>query len=159
MLRLITNPRPEYSEDSSDKTKIYNCQQSCFFFSSNPKNSSYFIHRSSIQHKRGWLKYRFFQYFPIKLPIPIKGSNLFIDMSVLYRKKNFQLLLFILKTFLFYINIVVERVPCCVWTSNFSLNHVNGPALLVWLIENQNRFTNESRNAMVLKYDLKLIQK
>lgn len=43
----------------------------------------------------------------------------------------------------------------------FSFNHVNGPTLLVWLIENQSRFTNESRNAMVLKYDfhLKLIQK
>lgn len=46
----------------------------------------------------------------------IKGSNHFIDMSVLYRKKKFQL--FILQTFLFYINIVVERVPYCVWTSN-----------------------------------------
>jgi len=41
----------------------------------------------------------------------------------------------------------------------FSFNHVNDPTLLVWLIENQSGFTNESRNAMVLKYDLKLIQK
>lgn len=28
--KLITNPRPEYSEDSSDQTN--NCQQRCFFF-------------------------------------------------------------------------------------------------------------------------------
>lgn len=41
----------------------------------------------------------------------------------------------------------------------FSFNHVNGSALLVWLIENQSRFTNESRNAMVLKYDFQFIQK
>lgn len=28
--KLLTNRRPEYSEDSSDQTN--NCQQSCFFF-------------------------------------------------------------------------------------------------------------------------------
>lgn len=34
----------------------------------------------------------------------------------------------------------------------FSFNHVKGPHY--WLIENQSRFTNELRNAMVLPYDL-----
>ncbi|PIA34347.1 hypothetical protein AQUCO_03800146v1 [Aquilegia coerulea] len=32
----IVDPRPEYSEDSSDQTKICNYRQSCFFFF-NPK--------------------------------------------------------------------------------------------------------------------------
>ncbi len=43
----------------------------------------------------------------------------------------------------------------------FSFNHVhvNGPTFLVWLIENQSRFTKESRNAIVLKYDFQFIQK
>ena len=77
MSRLINNPRPEYSEDSSDQTKIDNCQQSCFFFLQIQRIllTLYIGHRFSI--KRGWLKYPFFQYFPIK------GSNHFIDMSVL----------------------------------------------------------------------------
>ena len=62
-------------------------------------------------------------------------------MSVLYRKNsNFR------------INIVVERVPCCVWTSNsLALTMLMVPHY--WLIENQSRFTDDSRNAMVLKYD------
>lgn len=53
------------------------------FFSSNPKNSYYFIHRSPISHciKKG-MKYPFFPFFTVK------GSNHFIDMSVLYRKRN-----------------------------------------------------------------------
>ena len=46
--KRIINPRPEYSEDSSEQTN--NCQQRCFFFFSNPKNSYSFIHRSSITH-------------------------------------------------------------------------------------------------------------
>ena len=50
------------------------------------------------------------------------------------------------------INIVVERVPCCVWTSNgLALTMLTVPHY--WFIENQSRFTNESRNAMVLAYN------
>ena len=61
-------------------------------------------------------------------------------------KKKFQL--FFLKPFL--INIVVERVPCCICTSNgLALTLLMFPHY--WLLENQSRFTNESRNAMVLK--------
>lgn len=49
---------------------------------------------------------------------------------------------------------VVERVPCLYLDfKRFSFNPVTGPTLYYWLIENQSRFTNESRNAMVLKYD------
>lgn len=61
-------------------------------------------------------------------------------MSVLYQKNsNIP------------INIVVERILDCVET-------LNSLALTIvmfqnsWLIENQSRFTNESRNAMVLNY-------
>lgn len=62
------------------------------------------------------------------------------------KKKKFQL--FFLKPFL--INIVVERVPCCICTSNgLALTLLMFPHY--WLLENQSRFTNESRNAMVLK--------
>ena len=51
-----------------------------------------------------------------------------------------------------HINIVVERIPCWVWTSNgLALTMLMVPHH--WLIENQNVFTNESRNAMVLTYD------
>ena len=47
---------------------------------------------------------------------------------------------------------MVERVPCCGWTSNsLALTMLMVPHH--WLIENQNIFTNESRNAMVLTYD------
>lgn len=140
--KLITNPRSKYSEDSSDQTKKYVIVSKVVsFFYSNPKNSSYFIHniihRSSIQH---WMK-------KDEMPIfPINGSNLFINMSVLYRKKKN----------LFWnhlcINIVVERVPCCVWTSNgLVLTMLTIPHY--WFIESQSRFTNESRNAMVLAYN------
>lgn len=67
-------------------------------------------------------------------------------MSVLYRKKK----IFILKHLC--INIVVERVPCCVWTSNgLALTMLTIPHY--WFIESQSRFTNESRNAMVLAYN------
>lgn len=82
--KLIPNPRSKYSEDSSDQTKKYVIVSKVVsFFYSNPKNSSYFIHnimhRSSIQH---WMK-------KDEMPIfPINGSNLFINMSVLYRKKK-----------------------------------------------------------------------
>ena len=69
-------------------------------------------------------------------------------MSVLYRKKK--------KIHLFgnhlCINIVVERVPCCVWTSNdLALTMLTVPHY--WFKENQSRFTNKSRNAMVLAYN------
>lgn len=50
------------------------------------------------------------------------------------------------------INIVVERIPCYVWTSN-SLSLTMLMLTYYWLIENQSLFTNESRNAMVLTYD------
>lgn len=69
------------------RQKICHCQQSCFFFFCflrNPKNSSYFRHRSSIQH---WIKKG-------ETPIfTVNGSNHFIDMSVLYRI-NCQLFIF-----------------------------------------------------------------
>lgn len=69
-------------------------------------------------------------------------------MSVLYRKKK----IFILKHLCICINIVVERVPCCVWTSNgLALTMLTIPHY--WFIESQSRFTNESRNAMVLAYN------
>lgn len=61
-------------------------------------------------------------------------------MSVLYRKKsNFP------------INIVVERILDCMETSN-SLALTMVMFQSSWLIENQIRFTNESRNDMVLNY-------
>lgn len=44
------------------------------------------------------------------------------------------------------------------WTSNgLALTMLIVPHY--WLIENQSRFTNESRNAMVLKYDLLIYSK
>lgn len=47
---------------------------------------------------------------------------------------------------------MVERVPCCAWTSNgFALTMLKVPHY--WLIENQSWFTNKLRNAMVLTYD------
>lgn len=61
-------------------------------------------------------------------------------MSVLYRKNSN-----------FTINIVVERILDCVETSNWlALTMVMFQNS--WLIENQSRFPNESRNAMVLNY-------
>jgi len=48
---------------------------------------------------------------------------------------------------------VVERIPCCAWTSNsLALTMFMVPDY--WLIENQSEFTNKSRNAMVPTYDL-----
>lgn len=89
------------------------------------------MHRLSIQH---WIK---------------MGSNHFFDMSVLYRKQ-FPTIHF--EPIYLCINIGVERVPCCVWTSNsLALTMLMVPRS--WLIENQSIFTNESRNAMVLKDD------
>lgn len=111
-----------------------------FLFSSNPKNSSYFIHniihRSSIQH---WMK---------------KGWN--THFSNKWFKSFYQYECSISKKYFFWnhlcINIVVERVPCCVWTSNgLALTMLTVPHY--WFIENQSRFTNESRNAMVLAYN------
>lgn len=49
-------------------------------------------------------------------------------------------------------NVAVERVPCFAWTSN-SLALTMLMVSHYWLIENQSRFTNKSRNAMVLTYD------
>lgn len=50
---------------------------------------------------------------------------------------------------------MVERIPCCARTSNgLVLTMLMVPHYWYWLIENQNGFTNESRNAMVLTYDL-----
>lgn len=73
-------------------------------------------------------------------------------MSVLYRI-NYQLFILIEILNFFCINIVVERVPRCAWTSNsFVLTMFLVPNY--WLIENQSKFTNKSRNAMVLTYDL-----
>lgn len=47
---------------------------------------------------------------------------------------------------------MVERVPCCVWTSNgLALTMLTVPHY--WLIENQSGFPNELRNAIVLTYD------
>ena len=66
------------------KSVIVSKVVSFFLFSSNPKNSSYFRHRSSIQH---WIKKG-------ETPIfTVNGSNHFIDMSVLYRI-NCQLFIF-----------------------------------------------------------------
>lgn len=49
---------------------------------------------------------------------------------------------------------MVERIPCCAWTSNnLSFNHVMVMVPRYWLIENQSIFTNKSRNAIVLPYD------
>jgi len=62
--KLLTNRRPEYSEDSSDQTN--NCQQSCFFLSKEFL-LLYFIHRSSISHciKKGLkLNTHFFHFSP-----------------------------------------------------------------------------------------------
>lgn len=64
-----TNPRQKYSEDSSDQKKIDNCQQSCFFFLE--------IQRILITLYVGY------QFCIIQ-----KDSKIFIDMSVLYRKKS-----------------------------------------------------------------------
>lgn len=48
---------------------------------------------------------------------------------------------------------MVERVPCFARTSN-SLALTMLIVSHYWSIENQSLFTNESRNAMVLTYDL-----
>lgn len=113
---------------------MYNCNLSAkllLFFSSNSKNSSHFIHRSSIQHWK-------------------KGLKSFYQHECFISKKHFCF-----ENISVFINIVVERVPCCIWTSNgLALTMLMVPDY--WLIENQSRCTNESRNAMVLKYDLKI---
>ncbi|KAL9334698.1 hypothetical protein Peur_071879 [Populus x canadensis] len=73
----------------------------------------------------------------------------FFHVSVLYRK---QFPTIYLESFYVYINILVERVTCSVWTSNsLALTMLMVPHY--WLIENQNLFINKSRNAMVLKDD------
>lgn len=48
---------------------------------------------------------------------------------------------------------MVERVPCYAWTSN-SLVLTIFMVSDYWLIENQSKFINKSRNAMVPAYDL-----
>lgn len=71
-------------------------------------------------------------------------------MSVLYRKNLLTIHFEPISDLC--INIVVERVPYCVWTSNsLALTMLMVPRF--WLIENQSIFTKESRNAMVLKED------
>jgi|SRR6185369_9182629 hypothetical protein len=111
-----------------------------FLFSSNPKNFSFFfIHRSSIRHwKKGWA-------------LLVNSSNYFIDMSVLYQI-NSTLAISRLKNFETNTNVVVERVPLFAQTSS-SLALTVLMVSHYWSIENQSKFTNESRNAMVLPYD------
>lgn len=85
-------------------------------------------------------------------PLLVNSSNLFIDMSVLYQI-NSTLAISRLKHFDTNTNIVVERVPLFAWTSS-SLALTVLMVSHYWSIENQSKFTNESRNAMVLPYDL-----
>ena len=104
MLRLITNPRPEYSEDSSDQTKIYNCQQSCFFFLQIQRIllTLYIGHRFSIKRVSRNTYFSNTIFFN-KIANTNKRLNSFYRHECfISKKKNFQF--FILKTFLFYIN-------------------------------------------------------
>ena len=79
----------------------------------------------------------------------VNSSNYFIDMSVLYQI-NSTLAISRLKHF--ETNVVVERVPLFARTSS-SLALTVLMVSHYWSIENQSKFTNESRNAMVLPYD------
>ena len=79
----------------------------------------------------------------------VNSSNYFIDMSVLYQI-NSTLAISRLKHF--ETNVVVERVPPFARTSS-SLALTVLMVSHYWSIENQSKFTNESRNAMVLPYD------
>ena len=79
----------------------------------------------------------------------VNSSNYFIDMSVLYQI-NSTLAISRLKHF--ETNVVVERVPLFARTSS-SLALTVLMVSHYWSIENQSKFTNELRNAMVLPYD------
>lgn len=81
----------------------------------------------------------------------VNSSNYFIDMSVLYQI-NSTLAIPRLKHFETNTNVVVERVPLFARTSS-SLALTVLMVSHYWSIENQNEFTNKSRNAMVLPYD------
>jgi len=110
-----------------------------FFFKSKKFLFFFFIHRSSIRHwKKGWA-------------LLVNSSNYFIDMSVLYQI-NSTLAISRLKNFETNTNVVVERVPLFAQTSS-SLALTVLMVSHYWSIENQSKFTNESRNAMVLPYD------
>lgn len=74
-------------------------------------------------------------------------------MSVLYRKQ-FPTIHF---EPIFVLTIVVERVPCCVSTSNSLALTILMVPLIDWLKENQSIFPHESRTAVVLKDNLKII--
>lgn len=111
-----------------------------FIFSSNPKNFSFFytqvVHLALEKGLRALL---------------VNSSNYFIDMSVLYQI-NSTLAISRLKHFETNTNVVVERVPLFARTSS-SLALTVLMVSHYWSIENQSKFTNESRNAMVLPYD------
>jgi hypothetical protein len=72
-------------------------------------------------------------------------------MSVLYQI-NSTLAISRLKNFETNTNVVVERVPLFAQTSS-SLALTVLMVSHYWSIENQSKFTNESRNATVLPYD------
>lgn len=116
------------------------------FLSLNPKNCSFFYTQvvdSALEKGQGALL--------------VNSSNHFIDMSVLYQINSTLAIsrLKYLDTILikhFNTNIVVERVPLFAWTSS-SLALTVLMVSHYWSIENQSKFTNESRNAMVLPYD------
>lgn len=111
-----------------------------FIFSSNPKNISFFYTQvvdSALEKGLGALL--------------VNSSNYFIDMSVLYQI-NSTLAISRLKDFETNTNVVVERVPLFARTSS-SLALTVLMVSHYWSIENQSKFTNESRNAMVLPYD------
>ena len=109
-------------------------------FSSNPKNFSFFYKQVvdlALEKGLGALL--------------VNSSNYFIDMSVLYQI-NSTLAIPRLKHFETNTNVVVERVPLFARTSS-SLALTVLMVSHYWSIENQSKFTNESRNAMVLPYD------
>ena len=111
-----------------------------FIFSSNPKNFSFFYTQVvdlALEKGQGALL--------------VNSSNYFIDMSVLYQI-NSTLAISRLKHFETNTNVVVERVPLFARTSS-SLALTVLMVSHYWYIENQSKFTNESRNAMVLPYD------
>lgn len=111
-----------------------------FIFSSNPKNFSFFYTQVVDLALEKGLR-----------ALLVNSSNYFIDMSVLYQI-NSTLAISRLKHFETNTNVVVERVPLFARTSS-SLALTVLMVSHYWSIENQSKFTNESRNAMVLPYD------
>ena len=112
-----------------------------FIFSSNPKNFSFFYTQVVDLALEKGLR-----------ALLVNSSNYFIDMSVLYQI-NSTLAISRLKHFETNTNVVVERVPLFARTSS-SLALTVLMVSHYWSIENQSKFTNESRNAMVLTYNL-----